>query len=290
MKNERRHQLERNELADRIGAGVESVQSYLPMILGGLVVLAVGALAWGLYSSSARKQAAAGWTEYYFSLTGGDADTFMDISEQYSGSTAASWAQQTAGNGYLQRGIEALYVDKSEGEELIQQAIDAFEGLENHSNIQLRTKAILGLAQAYESLGEIDKATGYYEELASLATQSGLVDKANERIAFLSSPAGKEFYAWFDKLDPQPAAPIDFSGDLNLPPTSPEGLEFGSGDAGPASAVAPAMQLDPADLPEMPQLQLEDSTSDKAALPPAPPATPGKIELPEMDLSGSDEP
>ena len=201
MKSERRHELEKNVLADRVGAGLESVHSYWPMILGGLAILVVGSLAWGLYSSSARKQAAEAWTDYYFSMAGGEAEAFLDLSERYPNSSAAGWARQTAGNGFLERGVDALYVNKSEGESLIKQAISEFEQLEDSSNQELRAKALYGLAQAHESLGDLDTAIAYYEKLMKATPREALLRSASERLAFLNSDSGKEFYAWFGTLE-----------------------------------------------------------------------------------------
>ncbi|MCA9160405.1 MAG: tetratricopeptide repeat protein, partial [Planctomycetales bacterium] len=184
MKSERRHELQKNELADRLASGIESTRSFLPAILGGLVIVAIGAIGWGLYSGYNKSQASAAWTEFYFNLTGGDADSFVDLADEHPGSAAAGWARQFAGDNYLQRGIGMMYSNRAQAKELLGKAIGVFEEVEQGAgNPELRSKALLGLAQAHESLGETDKAASFYQQLAKIATQPGLIREANQRLA-----------------------------------------------------------------------------------------------------------
>lgn len=240
MKSERRHQLEKNELADRLASGIESSQSVLPFIVGGVVVLAIVAVGWGLYSSNSKKKASVAWTEFYFNLTRGDADSFVDLASDFPQSPATGWSLQIAGDDYLQRGVMALYTNRTEGEELLKQAIEAYEKVDQSTqNPELRTKSLLGLAEAHESLGDIEQAANLYQQVAKSATQPGIINEANERLAFLTSDAGKKFYDWFGTLDPKPDAPITLPSDLTLPPMTPD-LQFGPVDGALPSIPAPS--------------------------------------------------
>ena len=303
MKSERRHELQKNELADRLASGIESTRSLLPVIGIILAVMLVGAIGWGVYNRYSRGQASAAWTEFYFNLTGGDADSFADLAAEHPRSAAAGWAQQVAGDAYLQRGIAAMYRNRTEAKELIGKAIAAFEKVDQTAgNPELRSKALLGLAQAHESLGDLDQAASYYQQLSKLADQPGLVDEANQRLAFVTSDAGKSFYSWFSQLDPKPDAPITLPSDLSLPPGSPD-LEFGPSDfqlnnaldsvLGPGrnapteAAATPAATTDTSSAPNLPaagsvpELQLGDQPasdnasddSSNAAAPPLPDVT-----------------
>ncbi|MDX1927685.1 MAG: hypothetical protein SFV81_14280 [Pirellulaceae bacterium] len=226
MKSERRHDLQSNELAHSLGSGIEKVQPFAQYIVGGVVIAALLAVGWGVYTSFAKKNAAAAWTEYYFTLNTGDAESFKAIAADHPGSAAAIWAEQTAGDEYLADGIDALYKDRGQGVELLKKAIDSYETVKNKSqNAELRTRAELGLAQAYESLGEIDKAKTLYQQVISAGLQPAITTVATNRVEFLNSQAGKDFYAWFDKLKPTPALPPKMPGDLSVPPTSPN-LKF----------------------------------------------------------------
>ncbi|MEO8271127.1 MAG: hypothetical protein ABI557_15505 [Aureliella sp.] len=260
MKSERRHELQKNELADRLAGGIESTRSFLPAILGGLVILAIGAIGWGLYSGYSKSQASAAWTEFYFNLTGGEASSFVDLADDHPGSAAAGWARQFAGDNYLQRGIGSMYSNRVEAKELLGKAIDAFEEVDQAaSNSELRSKALLGLAQAHETLGETDKAASYYQQLAKIATQPGLVSEANQRLAFVTSDSGKSFYSWFSQLDPKPDAPIKLPSDMLLPPTTPD-LQFGPSDTELNSLLGPAV-TNPPGAPAEPQVPLDTSSA-----------------------------
>lgn len=268
MKSERRHELERNELADRLGSGIQTVQPMLPIVLGAIAILIVGSIGWGLYSSNAQKQEGNAWTEYYFNLTGADADTFLDVADAFPKSAAAGWARQTAGDSYLERGIEAIYRNRSEGEDLIEQAIAAFEEVENSPNDELRSKALFGLANAHETLGHVEEATKYYQQFIGTDSPPKLLSTANERLAFLNSEEGKEFYAWFGTLDPKPDAPISLPSDFQFPPTGPGDMQFAPTDSS-SSTVAPAApmaEIDPSQLPALPSGEITIPESDGSEL------------------------
>lgn len=283
--NKRRHDLSNNELADRLGAGIESAQSYIPWVLGGIAILAVGSIGWGLYSSSANKKAAKAWTDYYFALSSSDADAFLDIAEAQPGTKAGEWAFQTAGSGYLEKGLGNLYVNKAEGQSFINLAIQQFEKIQNTTDPNLKTKVLLGLAQAHESLGNIDEAVGYYEQLTKSTTQARLLAKASERIAFLGSPEGKEFYTWFDTLDPKPEAAIELSPELSTPPTGPGDMNFSDVDplnidlGDDASNAFP--EVDPAGLPPATDLNLPTQDNPDALDPP-------EADLPDLEPAAGD--
>lgn len=249
--------------AVRSGGGLEAVQNYLPWIFGGAAVLLVGSIGWGLYSSAAQKKSAEAWADYYFSLTGNDSDSFVELAADHRGSAAANWALVTAGSGYLEKGLGQIYVNKSEGEAQIKLAIEQFDQVKSSDNPELRAKALMGLAQANESLGNVEEAAGYYEEVGKVATQPRALALASERRNFLASETGKEFYAWFKKQDPKPDAPIELPEDFLQPPGGPD-MDFSSDP----------IEVAPGDLPVQPNL---DAPTGETNTP---------VDLPE--LSGSD--
>lgn len=228
MNRAKKHELERNVLADRIESLSASVQPILPVVLGTLAVVAVGSIMWGVYSSSVKRRQSAAWTEYYFNLAGSDADTYLDVADAYPQSEMSDWARLSAADKYLNRGIEALYINRSEGEDNLKLAIATYEKVTNQtSGDEVRAKAIWGLAQAHESLGELEQAASYYEEFAQIAPQPELRNAAASRLAFITSSSGKSFYSWFNELEPKPSAPIELPDDLGLPPMTPD-LQFDS--------------------------------------------------------------
>lgn len=273
MKSDRRHELEKNALADSLGGGIQAVQPMLPLILGGIAVLVVGSLGYAMYSSSKKAKAASAWTNYYFNLASEDPDKFVAVADDFPGSTAAGWARQTAGAAYLSQGIQSLYRNRAEGEKLLNQAIEAFEDASQATEPELRNKALFCLAQANEALGQLGKAAEGYEAVSKSTEFPALAVDAGKRLDYIQSDAGKNFYAWFDKLDPKPDSPIDLSGDLSLPPSSPAGMQFdpiGGLNLDFPTSEEPMMKLDPADLPPLPG---DEPTPATEAAPEATPAS-----------------
>jgi len=274
MKSERRHDLQSNELAHTLGSGIEKVQPFVQYIVGGVVIAALLAVGWGVYTSFARKNAAAAWTEYYFTLNTGDAESFKAIAADHPGSAAAIWAEQTAGDEYLADGIDALYKDRGQGVELLKKAIASYEAVQSKSqNGELRTRAELGMAQAHESLGEIDKAKTLYQQVIAGGLQPAITTVATNRVAFLNSQAGKDFYTWFNKLKPTPAMPPKMPGDLSVPPTNPN-LKFDapvntSGLELPETSTAPSSTASSNNTPAAPPQEADGKAIELPSAEPA---------------------
>jgi tetratricopeptide (TPR) repeat protein len=299
MKSEHRHELQTNVLADRLGTGIEKVQPYSQVLVGGLIALAIAAIGFGIYSSVTRKNASQAWTEYYFTLNS-EADAFTDVADKFPGSSAATWAQQTAGDGYLADGIDALYRNRAQADELIKKAIESYSAVvKTASQPELRTRAQLGLAQAHESLGELDKAKDYYQQVVSAAIQPALTSVASNRLAFLNTPEGKEFYAWFSTFKPVPAKPLELPGNLNTVPSTPD-LQFGpagtsqspldtSNLALPPAATTEAAPTESSPLSiELPNQEVPATTPDSAtptASTPEPTSTPAAEAAPGTDTA-----
>lgn len=248
MKSEQRHELQTNVLADRIGSGIEAARPVLPMVLGAIGLVVVGLLGWGLYSSSARNRTALAWTDYYFNLTSstepgtffdlqaGDADNFLDVADDFPASSVAKWAQLSAGGQFLEQGVETLYRNRVEGEKLLNQAVEAFGVAADASEPSLKLQAHYGLGRSFEALGKLSEAADAYEQVLAEEPYEALKKDVERRLEFISSQDGKEFYAWFSKLDPKPDAPIRLPSDLSTPPTNPGDMSF---DPLPADLIAP---------------------------------------------------
>ncbi len=297
MKSERRHDLEKNILADRLSGGIEASRPVLPFVFGGIAILVVASLGWGIYSASARSKSATAWTEFYFNLTSSNADAFVDVAETYPNSDAAQWAQLNAGNVYLERGIEALYLNRAEGEKLLNQAIEAFDAATTTSLSELNNRAHFGIARAHEALGQLDEATEHYEAVVDSDAYPSLIDSAKQRIAFISSPSGRSFYAWFNTLDPKPNAPIQLPSNLSVPPTSPGDLKFDSLTNPstfdiPQSAAdnpnAPPQTVEPDPSTPLPG-SLDVDNAPTAESPDAPAEAGSNLELPATEPPASDE-
>ncbi len=224
MKSEERHSLQTNYLADKLGGTIDQVKPVSQWLVTGAVVALVALVGWGLYSSFSRAGTAKAWTQYYFSMNNASPEDFVMVANSHPGSSAALWALQTAGDELLAQGIDSLYRDRKRGEEQISEAIEHFEQVKQKAyQAEIRVRALLGLAQAHESIGELDKAKDYYQQVISENYQTAITNIAATRKAFLETSGGKDFYAWFSTQKPVTSAPPKI--DLNSPPSTPD-LQF----------------------------------------------------------------
>jgi tetratricopeptide (TPR) repeat protein len=222
MNNQRRHELERNVLAEKLESGVGKYHGLVKPVVFGLVIGLIIFLGVQFFRGQSMKAASKDWTEFYFNRSGGDADSYANLSKEFNNTSAREWAQNAAAKGYLQSGVSALYTNRKEAEENIRKAIKEWEGLKDSRIPDLKNAANLGLASAYECLGDLDEAIKYYEVALDMPeTTETQRERLKEQISLLKSSSSKEFYAWFNKLDPKPALEPAFSGDLSLPPQQP---------------------------------------------------------------------
>jgi predicted negative regulator of RcsB-dependent stress response len=294
MNNQRRHELERNVLADKLGAGIEKANPIIKPLLVACLVGIVGFFGYQLWSTQASKKASEEWSSYYFNQAT-DAQSYQALGESFSSSTAGQWAKHTAARAFLSQGITALYVNRKEAEENIRKAITQWESVKNSSIEDLKAASALGLATAHESLGELDKAVDYLESYTKIPGVTEDQRKtALDQVSYLKSNGAKSFYDWFNKLDPKPAAPPTISPDLSKPPTEPSltldpnslpnlGNEAGAVPAVPSNPPAdnPAPFNPPADGAGSTAPSIQPTTPAAPVIEPAAPvSTPNPSETP----------
>ncbi len=276
MKSERRHELQTNYLADHLGTAVNTGKPYATYVIGGIVVALFAALAYGIYSSQVSKANAAAWGDYYFNLGSGDAEIFQQVAQDHAGTSAALWSKQAWADNKLLEGLEQLYTDRKLAEETINKAIDSYEEVANKSyESDLKNRAAMGMAQAYESIGKLDDATKYYKQVAA-GSQDGFATMANNRLAWLASGEGKSFYEWFASVKSTPVAKPNIPADLSKPPAAPD-INFSempkAPEAGAAPTELPGAPVPPAaPAPTTPAIPTAPSESATPA-PANPPAT-----------------
>lgn len=255
MNNQRRHELEQNVLAGYLGTHLAKLQH---LVKPACIAIAAGVvlfLGYNAFQNWSSKESAKAWTDFYFNLDG-ESDSFADLSQQFKGAAAGQWAQHAAAVGYLQDGIEAMYVNRKEGVALLKDSIERLDSLKNSNIAELKRLSNLGLAQAHESLGELDQAIEYYQTASGLpGTPEIERERISQRISYLQSNEARSFYSWFAQLDPKPAAPPELKGDLSKPPETP------------------SISFDPANMPALP------STTDATVSTPADASQPADIEL-----------
>ena len=300
MKSERKQTLESNLLADKIEQLAIKLKKALPSLLAVTVVMVVGFLAYGFYTSVQEKESAKGWTALYFADTG--MSDLTAISSDFSGSTAGLWAKQTAGDANMSRALEKVYIDRDLAEQFYKEATAEYGAVaEKSSDPFLSGRANFGLAQASEGLGELEKALSFYRKvIQNKAMGIDLIAESSKRIAWLESKAGEEFYAWYKTsrasspvLNVNPPVDTILPGAPNMSfPTKPTG-NAPIGNAPPANAAGgpetpvqapttPRIIL-PAKEPDLSPANVPAESTLPATTTPATTTPDPKVELPKGD-------
>ena len=286
MKSEERHQLQTNVLASELDKRIEQVK---PMI--GWIVLAVLAvtgvvLVWGVVTSLHDQREAAAWNGFYLASGSGDAAQLEPLIEEYPTSKASAWARQLVADNDLLKGTEALLVDKDEALESLKKAVEGYESLLSETtDANILSRAQIGLAQTYEAMGEVEKATQAWEQVASDAKSETLAKHAKNRIDWLASRNSKAFYQWFATFKPEPKPQLNLPPDLNslpgapdfklpeipfTPPATTPPATTPPATTPPATETQPATETPPA--PETPATETPAPTADTPAPAPEAPA------------------
>ncbi len=213
MKSKRRHELQTNELADRLGHVIERIRPFTTLIM--LVVLGIVIILAAGYYLSARQTAKQGQAWQFFMDAGTDpqrdiSDQFAEVSDDFSGTTAGLWAAQTAGDLELARGIRNLFIDRAMADTSLTQARRHFrevlDSSESAKYPMLLRRARFALAQTHEALGELDDAKKLYAQVVNDAADNAVGAAAKQRIERLDEPKTESFYNWFTRQKPVPPA------------------------------------------------------------------------------------
>ncbi len=215
MSNERRHELEKNDLAillDRVSKGFEP---YSKMIILGLGAMFIGFIGWLVYSSQLSGERSDSTLELIQGVASQDAEVLREVSDRFPNTSAGAWAKVYQGQLQLSQGIQTLYRDREEAKQLLGDAKLALESaISSSKDPLLRSRAQIGIARAEESLGNFDAAIEAYKQVVSIGESEAIIEQAEERIAALGDPKTKEFLVWFDDQNFTPADP-------SLPPSLP---------------------------------------------------------------------
>ncbi len=213
--NDRRHELQNNELAmrlDRINQAIEPHSRLIAIVVGALIIAGI---AWMFYSSKQTGDRSYSTLGLIESMDSGDAEELADVSTDFPGTIAGDWAKMFQANQYLAKGVDGLFADRDAAVDSLGDAKTAFtRALEGATDPLLISRAHLGLARTHESLGETEEAISEYKKTIAAGESKAMIQKAEDRIAVLSKPATQDFMAWFADQDFNPADP-------SLPPSLP---------------------------------------------------------------------
>ncbi len=309
MKTDRRHELQKNELADSLGHWIESVRPYNRMIAGAMIAAAVLLFGYAYVSAKSTQKLANGWTAYLQAFNTGDRDKLTTTAEKYPGTPVASWSNLIVADMRLNEGSNQILKNKSDARESLRRAAEGYQDVYDHAREPLvLQRALFGLARAHEGLGELDESKAAYEKLLKRWPDGPLKEVAAKRVAALGETSTKQFYDWLAKyepksLDKEPGTPglksefnssllenphVDASKIELLTPKT-ETTEKPEGDAKPAETTdKPKADQPPADKPADTKSADEKPADAKPA--DAKPADEAKPEAPKADAPKSDGP
>lgn len=232
--------LDDNDLASGTMAAVDRIRPHLGTIL--LLALAVfaGLAIWTLIRSQQAAQRTASWDECLAALAEGNPARLEAVVARYGGSPAAQWAELVLADTALADGNRLLTIEPAQGRRGLEEAAGRYTAVNAQRPQQMAAeRAVLGLARARESLGELAEARRGYQALVDEYPASPFRPLAEERIAALGRESTAEWYKWFESRPvaaPPPAGAASPAADTAPP-------------AAAADAAAPAEQKPAADEP-----------------------------------------
>ena len=207
MKTEHRHELKANDLltaAVKVETYYERHAATLQwVIIGVAFVLACGIYYWRTTSAVE----ASAWNELAQSRS---AEDYAQVASEFSSSRVANWAKLREANSYLETALRDSFENREKANTDLKKAKELLTGLATVKGPQeLRQQALFAYARCLEmtSDGDLKPAIAAYENLLREIPDTTFKREAEQRIKSLNSPDAKEFYAFFSKQNPKPAAP-----------------------------------------------------------------------------------
>ncbi|MCU0963143.1 MAG: tetratricopeptide repeat protein [Pirellulaceae bacterium] len=322
MKSKRRHELQTNELADRLGHWIEHVRPYTTVLLAAVLGVVLILAGWYYVTAGRARALADGWRSFMSAGANPQANLVEELSrvaDQYEDSPAGLWAALTAADLEGARGVSSLFSDRAGAETSLSQAKSRYQDVLANPRAaedpMLLQRARFGLAQVCEAQSELEEAVKQYSLVSTAAAGTTLGAVAQARAKRLEDTEAKKWYNWFANQRPVPRSlgtdrpstqfPGLPEGDLGTVGDSPspdflQGLSPDAGTSGPATTTtspatpeAPATPMPaspaaeaPAPATPAPEPPAPAPAASESATPPAPPAS----DAPPADAPGDAAP
>jgi predicted negative regulator of RcsB-dependent stress response len=206
MKSERRHELERNVLADWLKEAIDTVKPYTTAIAAAILLVLVASLTITWWSSRASAESGAAWDAFSTALDSRSVAELDRIAETHPKSRVGQWAALTAGELLLREGCDTLFSSKASANQQLRRATDNFIGvLDQSSDRGLLERATFELARAREAQNQLPQAIEKYEQVVKEWGGGTFAPLAQQRLDDLKRKSSKVFYDEFAKYDPKPA-------------------------------------------------------------------------------------
>jgi hypothetical protein len=234
MNTERRHELGENTLARELNTWGDKMRPYTSAILVVIAVMLGIYIIASLWNSYQERRDQAAWDDYQLAVLEGDVEQRslqrLAVSEDHEGTEMQQWAMVGWADRQLLRAAQ-LYLSsgasREDAEERVTNIIGIYEGLADNAEFpEIRNRAQLGLARAFELKGDMKQARAHYEQV-----QGALADIAKRRLEELNSKQVEETASWLATVElpkattpPGPGTPGSRPGfEATTPTTDPVG-------------------------------------------------------------------
>lgn len=211
MKSEERHQLQQNDLADRLAALSAKVKPYIPHVAAAIVLVFVGMWIVGLISDSKQAKRGEAWKDFFGAQNAEQLDVVVD---RYPNSDIVPYARLKSAQFAFQDGKTKIFTDRDEAIKKLDKAVKAFEEVvaKSEPGGLLRSQALLGIAVSKETSGAVTDAVAAYKRLADECKGSTEAAYAERQIKNLDTPEARAFYSQAQNYKPKTPS-------TDLPPT-----------------------------------------------------------------------
>ncbi|HZY86980.1 MAG TPA: tetratricopeptide repeat protein [Gemmataceae bacterium] len=171
MKAEHRKELQTNVLADRLGKAVQGIKEGPSrgtlLLVGGAALIGLLAFVWWYFWSTSQAADSARWAAWDTLSTPAALESFAQNKDNQ-GTPQGRLARFQIARLNLLGGLRELGSARAAATDNLRKAARAYEELANESSDSplLHQEALLGAGKANESLGDVDKAKGFYKQLA----------------------------------------------------------------------------------------------------------------------------
>ena len=233
MKSERRHELERNALADWLAETIAIVKPYTTAILAAVLLVLVLGLLISWWANRSSSESGAAWDAFSAALDSRNVAELDRIAETHPKSRVGQCAALAAGELLTREGCDALFSSKASANQQLRRATDSFmQVLDQSGDRELRQRATFDLARAREAQNQLSQAVEQYEQVVKEWPNGTFASLAQQRLDDLKRKSTRAFYDEFAKYDPKPA----YSDNPGKGPAFDAGLLPDNSSARPGSA------------------------------------------------------
>jgi hypothetical protein len=253
MKTERRHELEKNQLADWLAHSITWCEENARLLVGVVAGILIIGAAFALLSNRKEEREAKAWNTYFAAKAeaGKDPSGLEAVAKADGDLFAGKLADLTLADIALNQGLAAINTNRELAETQLTQAKNNYSKVRKAGDEHLQERADLGMARYYESMGMIDEAKTEYEKLKN-RKQGLYVELATQKLAYLEKPATLAFAKWFrdQKPKPKPAGTGFLNpNDLNKLPPFPAGSAAATPTASPSATPVASATATPSASP-----------------------------------------